>query len=255
MGGIRKKLIRIINAYQGYCQKTMSSFQDIKKFQRLYGEHFTKIQTIYGRDFYLWFKIIRRVLLKVAKKLSRPYSQRVQKCFASCFNQMTVFDSELAVIQICLKPEHFVIPLQRVDPRLPILLFQIISDVINHPHFSSFCVGARRHFKEGSKILGDRLFYYTLRVLDAFSKIAESFPIWVSLDPVPRPIFSAKFLQSRFKQFKLCVFGDLGRHLSSMPLQRRGKLLCISGIFRVLLKKVFLNCPMQRMKLILEDNF
>jgi hypothetical protein len=248
-------MIRIINAYKGYCQKTMSSFQDIKKFQRLYGEHFTKIQTIYGRDFYIWFKIIRRVLLKVAKKLSRPYSQRVQKCFASCFNQMTIFDSELVVIQMCLKPESFVIPLQRVDTRLPILLFQIISDVINHPHFSSFCVGGRRHFQEGGKILCDRSFYYTLRVLDAFSKIAESFPVWVSLIPVPRPIFSGKFLRSRLKQFKLCVFGDLGRHLSSMPLQRRGKLLCISGIFRVLFKKVFLNCPIRQMKWILRENF
>ena len=233
----------------------MSSFQDIKKFQRLYGEHFTKIQTIYGRDFYIWFKIIRRVLLKVAKKLSRPYSKRVQKCFASCFNQMTVFDSELAVIQICLKPEFFVIPLQQADPNLPILLFQIISDVVNNPQFSCFVAGARRHFKEGSKILCNRSFYYTLSVLDAFSKIAQSFPVWVSLIPVPRPIFSAKFLRSRFKQFKLCVFGDLGRHLSSMPLQRRGKLLCISGIFRVIFKKFFLNLHMRQMKWILRENF
>jgi hypothetical protein len=233
----------------------MSNFQDIKEFKSLYGKHFTKIQTIYGRDFYLWFKIIRRILLKVAKKLSRPYSKRVQKCFASCFNQMTVFDSELAVIQICLKPKSFVIPLQQADPKLPILLFQIINDVVNHPQFSSFVAGGRRHFKEGNKILGVRSFYYSLRVLDAFSKIAQSFPVWVSLIPVPRPIFSAKFLRSRFKQFKLCVFGDLGRHLSIMPLQRRGELLCISGIFRVLFKKVFLNCPMQRLKQILRENF
>ena len=233
----------------------MSSFQDIKEFQRLYGKHITKIQTIYGRDFYLWFKIIRRILLKVAKKLSRPYSRRVQKCFASCFNRMTVFDSELAVIQICLKPESFVIPLQQVDPRLPILLFQIFSDVVNNPHFSSFCVGARRHFKEGGKILGDRSFYYTLHVLDAFSKIAQSFPVWVSLIPVPRPIFSGKFLRSRLKQFKLCVFRDLGKHLSSMPLQRRGKLLFFSGIFRVLFKKFLSNLPMRQMKMILAENF
>jgi len=233
----------------------MSSFQDIKEFQHLYGKHFTKIQTIYGRDFYLWFKIIRRILLKVAKKLSRPYSRRVQKCFASCFNRMTVFDSELAVIQICLKPKSFVIPLQQADPRLPILLFQIVSDIVNNPHFSSFCVGARRHFQEGSKILGDRSFYYTLSVLDAFSKIAQSFQIWVSLVPVPRLIFSGRFLRSRLKKFKFCVFGDLGRHLSSMPLQRRGKLLCISGIFRVLFKKFLSNLPMRQMKMILAEIF
>jgi hypothetical protein len=232
----------------------MSSFKIIKNFQRLYGEHFTKIQTILGGDFYLWFKIMRRILLKVAKKLSRPYSQRVRKCFASCFNQMTVFDSEYS-INLCLKPESFVIPLQQFDPGLPILLFQIISDVVNHPHFSSFCVGARRHFKEGSKILGNRSFYYTLRVLDAFSKIAQSFPIWVSLVPVPRPIFSGKFLRSRLKQFKLCVFGHLGRHLSSISLQTRSKLLCISGIFRVLFKKFLLNLPMRQMKMILAEIF
>ena len=179
----------------------MSSFQSIKQFQRLYGEHFTKIQTVLGRAFYDWFYMIRRILLKVAKKLSRSYSGRVRKCFASCFNQMTVFESEYS-ISLCLKPESFVIPLQQIDPRLPILLFQIVSDVVNNPHFSSFCVGARRHFKEGGKILGDRSFYYTLRVLNAFSKIAQSFPIWVSLVPVPRPIFSGKFLRSRLKQFK-----------------------------------------------------
>ena len=232
----------------------MNEFLCIKEFQRIYGKHFTKIQTVLGRGFYDWFYIIRRILLKVAKKLSRSYSGRARKCFASCFNQITVFESEYS-ISLCLKPESFVIPLQQVDPRLPILLFQIVNDIVNNPHFSNFCVGARKHFKEGGKILCDRSFYYTLRVLDAFSKIAESFPIWMSLIPVPRPIFSGKFLRSRLKQFKLCVFGDLGRHLSSMSLQRRSKLLCISGIFRVLLKKVFLNCPMQRMKLILADNF
>ena len=232
----------------------MSSFQDIKEFQHLYGKHFTKIQTIFGGDFYLWFKIIRRILLKVAKKLSRPYSRRVQKCFSSCFNRMTVFDSE-ELTSLCLKPKSFVIPLQQVDPRLPILLFQIVSDIVNNPHFSSFCVGARRHFKEGGKILGDRSFYYTLHVLDAFSKIAQSFPIWVSLIPVPRPIFSGKFLRSRLKKFKLCVFGHLGRHLSTIPLKRRGKLICFSGIFRVLFKKFLLNLPMRQMKRILAENF
>ena len=232
----------------------MSSFQDIKQFQRLYGKHFTKIQTVFGRNFYHWFYIIRRVLLKVAKKLSRPHSRRVARCFASCFNQMTIFDSEYPT-RIDLKPESFVIPLQQVDPRLPILLFQIVCDVVNNPHFSRACVGARRHFKEGGKILGDRSFYYSLRVLDAFSKIAQSFPIWVSLVPVPRPIFSAKFLQIRLKKFKLCVFGHLGRHLSSIPLKRRGKLLCFSGIFRVLFKKFLLNLPMRQMKRILAENF
>ena len=227
----------------------MSSFQSIKQFQRLYGEHFTKIQTVLGRAFYDWFYMIRRILLKVAKKLSRPYSGRVRKCFASCFNQMTVFESEYS-ISLCLKPESFVIPLQQIDPRLPILLFQIVSDVVNNPHFSSFCVCARRHVKEGDRKLGDRSFYYTLHVLDAFSKIAKSFPIWVSLIPVPRPIFSGKFLRSRMK---LCIFGDLGKHLSSMPLQTRGKLLCISGIFRVLFKKFLLNLPNWQMKRILRE--
>ena len=227
----------------------MSSFQDIKQFQRLYGEHITKIQTVLGRAFYDWFYMIRRILLKVAKKLSRPYSGRVRKCFASCFNQMTVFESEYS-ISLCLKPESFVIPLQQIDPRLPILLFQIVNDVVNNPHFSNFCVGARKHFKEGGKILCDRSFYYTLRVLDAFSKIAQSFPVWASLIPVPRPIFSAKFLRSRMK---LCVFGDLGKHLSSIPLKRRGKLLCISGIFRVLFKKFLLNLPHWQMKRILRE--
>ena len=233
------------------CQKRMSSFQDIKEFQRLYGEHFTKIQTVFGRKFYHWFYIIQRILLKVAKKLSRPYSQRVEKCFASCFNRMTIFDSEYS-IEICLKPESFVIPLQQVAPRLTILLFQIVSEVVNNPHFSRFADGSKKYFKEGGKILGDRSFYYTLRLWDAFSKIAQSFPVWASLIPVPRPIFSGKFLRSRMK---LCVFGDLGKHLSSMSLQRRGKFLCVSGIFRVLFKKFLLNFPMRRMKPILSENF
>jgi hypothetical protein len=134
-------------------------------------------------------------------------------------------------------------------------LFQIISDVVNNQPFSSFCVGAKKYFKEGGKILGDRSFYYTLRVLDAFSKIAQSFPVWVSLIPVPRPIFSGKFLRSRLKQFKLCVFGDLDKHLSSISLKRRGELLCISGIFRLFFKKFLLNCPMRQMKRILRENF
>ena len=226
-------------------------FRHIKEFQRLYGEHITKIQTVFGRKFYDWFYIIRRVLLKVAKNLSRPYTQRVRKCFGSCFNQITIFDSE-EFTKIDLTPQSFVIPLQQIDPRLPILLFRIVSDLSNNPYFSRFLDSSRKHFQEGSKILGDRTFYYTLRVLDAFPKIAQSFPIWVSLIPVPRPIFSAKFLRSRFK---LCIFGDLGKHLSSIPIQRRGKMLCISGILRVLFKKFFLKCPMRRMKPILKENF
>ena len=220
----------------------MSSFQDIKKFQRLYGEHFTKIQTIFGSKFCIWFKIVGGILVKVAKKLSRSNPRRVRKCFAWCFNKMTIFDSEYS-IKICLTPESFVIPLQQVDTRLPILLFQIVSDVVNNPHFSRFADGSKKYFKEGGKILGDRSFYYSLHVLDAFSKIAQSFPVWVSLIPVPQPIFSAKFLRSRMK---LCIFGDLSKHLSSMPLKRRGELLCISGIFRLLFKKFFLNLPMRQ---------
>lgn len=232
----------------------MPSFQKIKEFQRLYGENFTKIETIFGEDFYLWFKIIRRILLKVAKKLSRPYSRRVQKCFSSCFNRMTVFDSEES-INIDLRPQSFVIPLQQADPRLPILLFQIVSDIVNHPQFSSFVAGSKKNFKEGCRILLNRSFYYTLRVLDEFSKIAQSFPIWISLVPVPRPIFLAKFLRSRLNKFKLCVFGHLGRHLSSISLQSRRKLLCISGIFRVLFKKFLLNLPIRQMKMILAEIF
>jgi hypothetical protein len=42
----------------------------MRQFQRLYGEHFTKIQTIFGSEFCIWFNIVRRVLLKVAKKLT-----------------------------------------------------------------------------------------------------------------------------------------------------------------------------------------
>ncbi len=232
----------------------MSRFKDIKEFQRLYGQHFTKIQTVLGSRFYSWFYMIRRILLKVAKKLSRPYSERVRKCLSSCFNQMTVFYAGYS-ISLFLKPEYFVIPLQQVDPRLPILLFQIVSDVVNHPHFSNLCVAVRKNFQERDIILSGHSVYYTLRVLDAFSKIARSFPVWMSLIPVPRPIFSGKFLRSRLKQFKLCIFGDLGRHLSSMPLQRRCKLLCISGIFRVLFKKFLLNLPMRQMKRILRENF
>ena len=233
------------------CQKRMSHFENIKEFQRLYGKDLKKIETILGDGFYIWFKIVGRVLLKVAKKLSQPNPKRVQKCFAWCFNKMTIFDSNY-MFDICLKPESFVIPLQQVDPRLSILLFQIVSDVVSNPHFSRFADGSKIYFKEGSRILGNRSFYHTLYLLDSFSIIAQSFPVWVSLIPVPRPIFSGKFLRSRMN---LCVFGDLGKHLSSMPLQRRGKLLCISGIFRLLFKKFLLNLLMRQMKRILRENF
>ena len=231
----------------------MSSFQDIKEFQRLYGEHFKKIQTVLGNEFCIWFNIVKRVLLKVAKKLSRPYSRRVRKCFASCFNQMTVFESEY-LTRIDLKPESFVIPLQQIDPRLSILLFQIISDVINNPHFLRFANGSKKYFKEEVKNLGS-LSYHTLRLLDSFSIIAQSLPVWVTLIPVPFRIFSRKFMRSRFGRFELCVFEGLGKHLSSISIKRRGELLSISGIFRVLFNKFLLNLPMRQMKRILKENF
>jgi hypothetical protein len=235
------------------CQKRMSYFQDIKEFQRLYGKHFKKIQRVLGNGFHIWFKIVGGILVKVAKKLSQPNLQRVRKCFAWCFNKMTIFDSSY-VFDICLKPESFVIPLQQIDPRLSILLFQIISDVINNPHFLRFANGSKKYFKEEVKNLGS-LSYHTLRLWNEFSIIAQSLPGWVTLIPVPFRIFSRKFMRSRFGRFELCVFEGLGKHLSSISLKRRAEFLCISGIFRVLFNKFLLNLPMRQMKRILKENF
>ena len=136
----------------------MSKFSYIKEFQDFYGEHLTRIQTIFGKRFYHWFDIIRRVLLKVAKKLSRPYSRRVRKCFENCFNLLTRFDAECSM-EICLKLESFISPLQQVDSRLAILLVKVISDLFTNVDFSRFVDSARKDFIEGSRTLGKKTSY------------------------------------------------------------------------------------------------
>lgn len=231
----------------------MSNFQDIKEFQCLYGKHFKKIQRVLGNGFHIWFKIVGGILVKVAKKLSQPNLQRVGKCFAWCFNKMTIFDSSY-VFDVCLKPESFVIPLKQIDPRLSILLFQIFNDVVNNPHFLRFANGSKKYFKEEVKNLGSPS-YHTLRLLDSFSTIAQSFPVWVTFIPVPFRIFTRKFMRSRFGRFELCVFEGLGKHLSSISLKRRAEFLVISGIFQLIFKKFLLNLPMRQMKRILRENF
>jgi hypothetical protein len=246
-------------------QQIMSKFSYIKEFQYLYGEHFTRIQTIFGKRFYHWLYIIRRVLLKVAKKLSRPYSRRVRKCFESCFNLLTRFDSEYS-IEICLKLESFISPLQQVDPRLAILLVKVISDLFTNVDFSRFVDDARKDFIEGSstflikgsRTLAKKTSYCTLRVFNSFSRYPQSFPewvsLWVSLIPVPRPIVSRKFLRSRMN---LCVFGYFCKHLSSIPLKRRYRVLCISGFFKFLIARLFCNYTQQssQMQMIMLRNF
>jgi hypothetical protein len=235
----------------------MLKFRQIKEFQDLYGEHFTRIKTILGKRFYHWFYIIRRVLLKVAKKLSRPYSRRVRKCFESCFNLLTRFDSEYS-IEICLKLESFISPLQQVDPRLAILLVKVISDLFTNVDFSRFVDSARKDFIEGSRTLDKKTSYCTLRVFDSISEYPKFFPewvnLWVSLIPVPRPIVSRKFLRSRMN---LCVFGHFCKHLSSIPLKRRYRVLCISGFFKVLIARLFCNYTQQssQMQMTMLRNF
>ena len=209
----------------------MTFFATIKSFQRLYGKNIRKLTQLFGKEFADWFNIVRRVLLRVAKNISRPYSPKVKKCFTKSVRVLTTFLWE----QKDWNVSSFVLILQQIDPQLSTNLFQILHGVVNHPEFSDYFESSKEYLLEGVKIMTNAQgksanVYCTLRVYDAFVGMVN---YWVI--PVPRPVFSIPFLRDRLP---LCV---LDYKLAHITPSKKLQTVCISAHFRFIVLKIFSN--------------
>jgi len=213
----------------------MTFFAIIKAFERLYGKNFRELMQLFGVDFGHWFNIVRRVLLRVAKKLSRPDSSPGSKNAINCFDKCVSILMTYAWEQKDWNVASFVLVLQRVDPRLSAMLFQILHGVVNHLEFSDYFADSRKYICESVQSLQNvdgkyRNVHRTLRVYDAFVGMVN---YWIV--PVPRPICSIPFLQDRLP---LCV---LDYKLANITPSKKGQILCISGHFKFIFLKLFSN--------------
>jgi len=214
----------------------MSFFTTIKSFQKLYGngKNFRVLTQLFGVDFGHWFNIVRRVLLRVAKKISRPDSNKVRKCFSKCVSILTTYAWE----QKDWNVSSFVLILQRVDPRLSAILFQILYGVVNHPEFSEYFANSRKYIRESVQSLQNvdgkyRNVHRTLRVYDAFVGMVGHWFV-----PVPQPLFSMPFLRDRLP---LC---ELNYKFANIAPSKKGQMICISSHLRFLVLKLFSNREM-----------
>lgn len=214
----------------------MTFFAIIKAFQRLYGKHFTKLTKVFGRDFGHWFYIIQRVLIRVAKKLSRPDSKKVRNCFVKCLHILTIYDWQ--------QPNDwnvasFVLILQQVDPYLSMMLFQILYGVVNHSKFSGFVQRVReyRRFEEEScqEVSDGKYIYCTFRVYDAFVGMVNYWRVYLLPIPVPQSVCSMPFLRDRLP---LCGLDNQMAHITP---QKRLQMVYISAFFRFAVLRLFSN--------------
>ena len=209
----------------------MTFFATIKSFQRLYGKNIRKLTQLFGKEFADWFNIVRRVLLRVAKKISRPYSLKVKKCFTKSVRVLTTFLWE----QKDWNVSSFVLILQQVDPRLSAILFQILYGVVNHPEFSEYFANSRKYIRESVQSLQNvdgkyRNVHRTLHVYDAFVGMVGHWFV-----PVPQPLFSMPFLRDRLP---LC---ELNYKFANIAPSKKGQIICISSHLRFLVLKLFSN--------------
>jgi len=162
----------------------MISFQVIKQFQRaLQGRNFVLLRTAFGANFVRWFDIIRRVLF-VAKKLTYPYSGRVEKSLSRCFQLL----SEFRWSQNDWNAQVFMQTLEQFDPELSQLFLRIVTGIMHRERFSEYIQGSRKSFRECERqdLNPDRRSPYpnvttfvTLRVIDSLVEVTSANPILV----------------------------------------------------------------------------
>jgi hypothetical protein len=148
----------------------------------------------------------------------------------------------------------FVLFLNYVDKELTKMFFCIINAVINHPNFGPYCAHHRKNcvMQLGYKPIytrdwSSKLEYNGFEFYDALVEINRYFLKFI---PVHRPI---PFFLSRLR---LCDL-DVAQFLKS-SLHQRQKMLVISGLSRLLVRRLFYfkrNQLSRQMKTILLQNF
>jgi hypothetical protein len=194
-------------------------------FQERFGNNLDKCSQLLDVDYENWH-YFKQVIFTVAEKLGNPNLES-QELYSKCMNILMhhQFKSRF------WDSETFVLVLNYVDPELTKIFFYIINAVISHHYFRPYCLYVRRNFqmKLGyTRIPWDDLEYIGFELYDALVEINAYFLKFI---PIYRPM---PFFQSRLP---LCDF-DVAEFRKS-SLSQRQKMLAISGISRLLVRRLF----------------
>jgi len=109
--------------------------------------NFVRLRNKFSQNYVVLYSIYRKVLF-VAKKLSRPNSERISKSYSKCFRLLT----EFYLPQTNWNARLFVQSLVEFDPEFSQMFLQIVTEIMNHPVFLAYVEGLRRWFREGEQL-------------------------------------------------------------------------------------------------------
>ena len=211
-------------------------------FQVRFGDKSTELTHLLGSDYAIW-NYFKQIILNIAEKLSRFEGPEL---LPECMSILMKHD---------FKPRFwdagsFVLFLNYLDPQLTKMFFCIIHGIISHPHFGPYCENVRQNFRMKlgyTHIYCEHFEYMGFEFYDALVEINTYFMKFI---PVHHPI---PFFQSRLH---LCDL-DIAQLRESSVAQRQ-KMLVISGLSRLLVRRLFCfneSELMSQTKIILLRNF
>lgn len=196
--------------------------------------------------YYADWDYFKQLILNVAEKLGNPNLSPHLNLFPGCMYTLMTHEFKPRDWDI----SSFVIFLNYVDPHLTKMFLCIINAVINHPDFGPYSVHIRKNCRIHmgyTAVRIDHLEYFGFEFYDSLVQINAYFMKFI---PVHCPM---PFFQSRLH---LCDL-DVARFRES-SLKQRQKMLVISGISRLLIRRFFAFTKYQiskQMKMVLTRNF
>lgn len=210
----------------------------LSDFHERFGDKSDKCIQLLDIDYENWH-YFKQLILSVAEKLCYPNFDSYPRCMDILMHhefKPRFWDSE-----------SFVLFLNYVDPELTKMFFCIIHGIITHPFFGPYSAYVRQNFgmKLGyTRIHWDDLEYVGFELYDALVKINAYFMQFI---PVHHPM---PFFQSKLP---LCDL-DIAQFRKSSLAQRQ-QMLVISGLSRLLVRRLFCFNLHSQTKTILLRNF
>ena len=214
----------------------MTLLKLISDFEIKFNDNLSQYKNLLGRDYAYWC-YFKQLLIKVANKIEDS------ELFPECMYILMHHDYKPRLWDSL----SFVLFLNYVDPILTKIFFCIIHAVIDHPNFGPYAV----HFRISKKI---QLGYKTIRYeeleymgFEFYDSLVEINRYFMKFMPIYRPM---PFFQSRLP---LCDL-DVAQYRESSLAQRK-KMLVISGLSGLLVRKLFCFNLQSQTKTILLRNF
>ena len=215
----------------------------LSDFEVKFCENSRKIIKLLAHDYKNW-NYSKQIIFTVAEKLGNPELNSLKKVlYPNCMNYLMHHQ---------FKPrfwdsESFVLFLNYVDKDLTKMFFYIIHGIISHPFFGPYCAHLRQNYRMRlgyTRIRWDDLEYVGFELYDALVKINAHFEKFIPIYR-PMPFFQSKLL--------LCDLDAAQFRKSS--LTQRQQMLVISGLSRLLIRKLFCFNLHSHTKTILLRNF